>query len=98
MAVKLSLFSGLTFGSSQLINFELVLGILAVLGHIFPVYVKFRGGKGVATMCGAMLAIGLWPSLSAVGIFILVYALFRYVSLGSMIAGLSFPVFVIADL
>jgi len=95
LSVKLSVFSVFAVGSESLVNFELLLGIVAVLGHIFPVYVHFKGGKGVATIGGVMLAISFFPTLSAVGVFIIVYALFRYVSLGSMIAGLSFPVFVI---
>jgi glycerol-3-phosphate acyltransferase PlsY len=95
LAVELSVYSGFASGSSQLVHFELILGIAAVLGHIFPVYVNFKGGKGVATVGGVMLSICLLPTLSALGVFILVYVLFRYVSLGSMTAGLSFPVFVI---
>ncbi|MFW6126024.1 MAG: glycerol-3-phosphate 1-O-acyltransferase PlsY [Chloroflexota bacterium] len=64
-------------------------GAAAVIGHNWPVYVGFRGGRGVSTSFGALLVIS-WPvALIAVGIFILVVALSRYVSLGSILAGLA---------
>jgi acyl phosphate:glycerol-3-phosphate acyltransferase len=77
---------------SNLVVFQLLFGALAVVGHIFPVYERFKGGKGVATLLGMMLAIQPEVALVCMVIFILVLFTSRYVSLGSMIAALAFPV------
>ena len=69
----------------------LVASFLAVLGHCFPVYIRFHGGKGVAATIGAFAAIAFRPFILSAGLFILVVVLSRYVSLGSIIAALSFP-------
>lgn len=82
-------------GSEQFVNFQLVMGIAALLGHIFPVYAGFRGGKGIATLLGIVLAVHPPAALISISIFILVLLISRYVSLGSMIAALSFPVLII---
>jgi acyl phosphate:glycerol-3-phosphate acyltransferase len=68
-----------------------VAAFFAVLGHVFPVWLKFRGGKGVATGFGSFLVIMPRVVLIAVFIFLLVLALFRYVSLASIVAVASFP-------
>jgi len=73
----------------------LLVGIASILGHIFPVYLKFKGGKGVATSFG--VALGLWPYFTicaafAVLTWIIVVLIWRYVSLASIIASLVFPV------
>ena len=75
----------------KLILFKLIMGVLAVLGHIFPVYVGFKGGKGVATLMGMVLAVHLPAALICLGIFIVVLLISKYVSLGSMIAAIAFP-------
>jgi glycerol-3-phosphate acyltransferase PlsY len=72
---------------------ELALGALfAVIGHMFPVWLKFRGGKGVATGLGAFVFIAPKAVLIAVVIFIAVVVISRYVSLGSIVAVAAFPV------
>lgn len=81
--------------SGDYINIQLLLGIAAMLGHIFPIYVGFKGGKGVATLFGVICAISLYPTLIMAGIFFLTLILTRYVSLSSMISGFSFPVLII---
>ncbi|NOQ24568.1 MAG: glycerol-3-phosphate 1-O-acyltransferase PlsY [Bacteroidales bacterium] len=81
--------------SGDYINIQLLLGIVAMLGHIFPIYVGFKGGKGVATLFGVICAISLYPTLIMAGIFFLTLILTRYVSLSSMISGFSFPVLII---
>jgi glycerol-3-phosphate acyltransferase PlsY len=68
--------------------------LCAVLGHMFPVWLKFRGGKGVATGLGSFIVIAPKAVLVAVGIFIAVVAVFRYVSLGSIVAVAFFPLLV----
>jgi acyl phosphate:glycerol-3-phosphate acyltransferase len=78
-------------GTSQLINFQIALGILAVVGHIFPVYVNFKGGKGVATLLGIILAIHFKAALVAFIIFAVVFVISKYVSLGAIIAAVFFP-------
>jgi acyl phosphate:glycerol-3-phosphate acyltransferase len=64
----------------------------AVLGHLFPVWLKFRGGKGVATSLGSFALIAPKSILCMVGLFLLIVAATRYVSLGSVVAAAAFPV------
>lgn len=66
----------------------------AIIGHIFPVWLGFKGGKGVATALGVFLAVAWLPALAALGIFIIVFAFSRYVSLASILAAATFPLFV----
>ncbi len=66
-------------------------GVFAVLGHIFPVYYGFKGGKGVLVTFSTMLAINWIPALILLGIFAVIVAITRYVSLGSIIAGSCYP-------
>jgi glycerol-3-phosphate acyltransferase PlsY len=63
----------------------------AVLGHVYPIFLGFRGGKGVATGAGAFLAVAPFPSLLALVVFAVVLATTRYVSLGSMAGALAIP-------
>jgi glycerol-3-phosphate acyltransferase PlsY len=65
--------------------------LFAVLGHMFPVWLKFRGGKGVATGLGAFLMIAPQAVLLSAGIFVVLVLVFRYVSLGSIAAAAAFP-------
>lgn len=69
-------------------RFAMLCGFLAILGHCFPVYIKFKGGKGVATMVGAFAVLSLPSLLSVIGVFVAVLILTRYVSLGSLLASL----------
>ncbi len=65
--------------------------LFAVLGHLFPVWLKFRGGKGVATSLGSFILIVPKSVLCMVGLFVLIVAVFRYVSLGSVLAAAFLP-------
>ena len=80
-----------SFEQFELTNFKIILALIATLGHIFPVYVGFKGGKGVATMVGILIALYPDTILLVIGIFILVFALFKYVSLASIVAAICFP-------
>lgn len=73
-------------------NAVAVAALFAILGHIFTVWLGFKGGKGVATAFGVFLALAPWAALAGLGIFIIVFALSRYVSLASIVAAVAFPV------
>lgn len=95
-AVKLSLLlPEYADNEVNLQNLQLGLGFAAVVGHIFPIWADFRGGKGVATLFGIVLGISPWTALSCVGIFGLVLYLTRFVSLSSILASVAFPVFIL---
>jgi acyl phosphate:glycerol-3-phosphate acyltransferase len=68
-----------------------VAALFAILGHLFPVWLKFRGGKGVATGLGSWVAIAPESVLVMVVVFVLMVAIFRYISLGSITAAAIFP-------
>ena len=76
-------------------NFMVGLGLASVLGHIFPVFADFKGGKGVATLLGMVIAIQPIVAVCCVGVFILVLFLTRFVSLSSILAGVAFAVFIL---
>ena len=96
IAVKLAFFLPYSFENDiYLVNMQLGLGLAAVLGHIFPIWAEFRGGKGVATLFGMVLGIQPNVALCCVGIFILVLFLTRWVSLSSILASIAFPVFIL---
>jgi glycerol-3-phosphate acyltransferase PlsY len=76
-------------------NLQIGLGLAAVLGHIFPIWAEFRGGKGVATLFGLIIAVSPWTALSCGGVFMLVLYLTRFVSLSSILASMAFPVFIL---
>lgn len=75
-----------------LLNMQLVLGIAAVIGHIFPLWAGFKGGKGVATLLGLVIAISPWSALACSGVFLTVLYLTRFVSLSSILASVAFPI------
>ncbi len=95
VAVNLIHLSTFEKNSNLFITFQIILGTLAVVGHLFPVLAGFRGGKGVATLTGIIIALAPFPSLIAIGIFIIVLIASKYVSVSSLSAGFSFPVSVI---
>jgi acyl phosphate:glycerol-3-phosphate acyltransferase len=74
-------------------NVEALAALFAVLGHMFPVWLRFRGGKGVATGFGVFLVAAPYAALLAITVFALIFALSRFVSLASIVGALSFPIF-----
>jgi len=97
-AVKLMILTNFYYipSSDAFVDSELLLGVAAVLGHIFPIYAKFKGGKGVATLLGVVLAIFPQVAAISIGAFVVMLLISRYVSLSSMVAGLLFPIATVA--
>jgi glycerol-3-phosphate acyltransferase PlsY len=93
LAVSAAFLSTYDFMSDEFINLQLVLGIAALVGHIFPVFAGFRGGKGVATILGIVICILPLSCCLSLLVFIIVLFASRMVSLSSMLAGISFPFF-----
>ena len=79
-------------GSALMTNLQLIAGIIAIIGHIFPVFAGFRGGKGVATVFGVFLALQPLLTICVMGVFLTVLFITGIVSVSSMSAGVSFPV------
>lgn len=92
LAVKVSFFVADMLGKEEFVSLQLSLGAAALIGHIFPVFAGFRGGKGVSTLLGVTLAIHPPSALVGIAVFIFVLFFSHYVSLSSILAGLSFPV------
>lgn len=83
------------WGTSELIHVQLLAALLAVLGHVFPVFVGFKGGKGVATSLGVI--IGVHPPAAGICflVFLVVFMATQFVSLGAIFASVAFPILVI---
>jgi glycerol-3-phosphate acyltransferase PlsY len=79
----------------QRTNFMIGLGLSAIIGHIFPIWAEFKGGKGIATLFGMVVAIQPIVALCCVGVFLIVLFLTRFVSLSSILASVSFAVFIL---
>ncbi|MBN9484913.1 MAG: acyl-phosphate glycerol 3-phosphate acyltransferase [Bacteroidetes bacterium 43-93] len=95
VAVKLALLSAFSWSSEAIVNLQIVLGLFAVLGHIFPIWADFRGGKGIATLFGMIVAIQPLVAVSLVGVFFMMLYLTRYVSLSSISASVAFPLLIL---
>jgi len=87
----LAVFLAKAVGSGSLL--PLAAGMLAMIGHSFPLFLGFKGGKAAATAIGVLLALSGWVTLSLFGAAMLILALTRYVSLASMIGSLLVPLF-----
>ncbi len=95
LAVKLSMLSPFPVLSEPFVNLQIFLGLAAVLGHIFPIWAEFRGGKGIATLFGMILSIHPIVAASLVLVFFLMLLLTRYVSLSSITASIAFPLMIL---
>ena len=76
-------------------NLKLAFGFCGVVGHIFPVFAGFRGGKGIATLLGLLIGLHAVAALYSILVFVIVFITSKYVSLGSIIASIAFPILVI---
>jgi glycerol-3-phosphate acyltransferase PlsY len=95
IAVKLSLLSSFSWDSEAITNLQVGLGLASVVGHIFPIWADFRGGKGIATLFGMILSIQPLVAVSLVGVFVFILFITRYVSLSSIAASIAFPVLIL---
>jgi acyl phosphate:glycerol-3-phosphate acyltransferase len=90
------LFAGERLNSTQFIDYQIIVGALAVLGHVFPVFTGFKGGKGVASLVGVIIALySPYIFLIVLGWFALVFIITRYVSLASITASILFSILAI---
>lgn len=96
-AVKLAYLSEYAHFADQtpFINLQIALGLLAVIGHIFPIFAGFKGGKGIATLFGMILGIQYIVALSLAGVFIFMLVATKYVSLSSITTSIAFPILLI---
>jgi glycerol-3-phosphate acyltransferase PlsY len=84
-------YSFVELGSIRYVNLQLLFGLSAVLGHLFPIYANFKGGKGIATLLGMLIAIHYLSALACIVIFLGTLLSTRYVSLSSILTAVSFP-------
>ncbi|MDB2415559.1 glycerol-3-phosphate 1-O-acyltransferase PlsY [bacterium] len=91
LAVDLVFFTDYVPTTEIFINLQLAFGIAAVLGHVFPIWAGFRGGKGVATLLGFMIGVFPEAALISIVVFVITLVFSKYVSLSSIFAGLFFP-------
>lgn len=86
------LFSDLRY-SGHLLEYKMLLGICAVIGHIYPVFAQFKGGKGIATLIGVVAGMDWMLALCCFVTFVIIVAITRYISLGSMLSGIISPLY-----
>ena len=83
------------FSQAWVINLKIVAVAASVVGHIFPIFAGFRGGKGVSTLIGAVTAVQPNLAFLCFAVWVVVFVFTHYVSLASIVAGCCFPVFVV---
>ena len=93
--LNLELLGNNSVSYDTLILIQIEVAILAVIGHVFPVFASFKGGKGVATSLGVIIGIHPPAAATCVLIFLIVFIIFNFVSLGAIIASISFPLVLI---
>ena len=88
LACRLSFFAQ---GQVLSVEQELILAVTAIVGHTFPIWLKFKGGKGVATSLGVFMAVAWQPTLTTFILWIVIFAVFRIISVASLAASLIYP-------
>lgn len=88
------LWTGMDWNSAELIHLKLVAAIMAVIGHVFPVFARFRGGKGVATSLGVIIGLQPLAALICITLFLIVFIVSGFVSLGAMSSAVLFPLLI----
>ena len=83
------------WGSDNLIHVQLICALIAVVGHVLPIFAGFKGGKGVATSLGVIIGIHPLAAAICLGIFLIVFIASKFVSLGAITAACSFPILLI---
>ncbi len=95
LAVNLIIFlDKIPYSSEGFFELQLTFGIAAVLGHLFPIYTGFRGGKGIATLLGLLIAIHPSAAGYSIIIFTIIFLIFKYISLASILASFAFPILI----
>ena len=85
------LFPSIYINPELIFEYQLLFGVFAVVGHLFPVYTRFRGGKGIATLLGILIGLHSFSAFVSCIVFITVLLAFRYVSLASIFSAIAFP-------
>lgn len=92
VAANLVYWQGMLTTSPNLLEYKMMFGAFAVLGHIYPVFAGFRGGKGIATLIGVVTAMDWQLALVCFAVFVIIVAVSKFISLGSMSAAILSPV------
>ena len=87
----LPLFIADNYSENQLLLFQLVTSLACIIGHVFPIFAQFRGGKGVASALGIIIGLNPFSACISVCIFLVVFLVSRYVSLGAIITSITYP-------
>ena len=91
VASTLPLFIADNYSENQLLLFQLVTSLACIIGHVFPIFAQFRGGKGVASSLGIIIGINPVSAAISLGIFMIIFLLFKFVSLGAIVTAISYP-------
>ena len=91
----ISFLTNIPESAEAVFEIKLAFGIAAVIGHLFPIYTGFRGGKGIATLLGLLIGLHAVAALYSILVFVIVFIISKYVSLGSIVASIAFPILVI---